>query len=159
MKIETWHADSLAGPMGEMKKAFEAKNTGLTVNLTSGRSKELAELILRGAVCDVFAASDPAVIRSLFGKQLDGRPVASWYVVFSANELVVITPRGNPLGIRMMKDLAGEGVVLARVAGERIWRRPVRLNSSNARRLRREGRNGPRESSTRPSKKTPFQTF
>ena len=44
MKIETWHADSLAGPMGEMKKAFEAKNAGLTVNLTSGRSKELAEL-------------------------------------------------------------------------------------------------------------------
>jgi len=119
MKIETWHADSLAGPMGEIKKAFEAKNTGLTVNLTSGRSKELAELILRGAVCDVFAASDPAVIRSLFGKQLDGRPVASWYVVFSANELVVITPRGNPLGIRRMKDLAGEGVVLARVAGEK----------------------------------------
>jgi len=119
MKIETWHADSLAGPMGEMKKAFEAKNTGLTVNLTSGRSKELAELILRGAVCDVFAASDPAVIRSLFGKQLDGRPVASWYVVFSANELVVITPRGNPLGIRRMKDLAGERVVLARVAGEK----------------------------------------
>ena len=35
MKIETWHADSLAGPMGEIKKAFEAKNTGLTVNLTS----------------------------------------------------------------------------------------------------------------------------
>ena len=46
MKIETWHADSLAGPMGEMKKAFEAKNTGFTVNLTSGRSKELAERAL-----------------------------------------------------------------------------------------------------------------
>ena len=119
MKIETWHADSLAGPIAEMKKAFEAKNTGFTVNLTSGRSKELAERILQGAVCDVFAASDPAVIRSLFGKQLDGRPFASWQVVFSANELVVITPKGNPLGIRSMKGLAGEGIVLARVAGEK----------------------------------------
>ena len=26
MMIEVWHADSLAGPMSEMKKAFEARN-------------------------------------------------------------------------------------------------------------------------------------
>ena len=42
MMIEAWHADSLAGPMSEMKKAFETRNPNIRINLTSGRSKELA---------------------------------------------------------------------------------------------------------------------
>jgi molybdate transport system substrate-binding protein len=119
MVIETWHADSLAGPMMEMKKAFEAKNSAVTVNLTSGRSKELAERILKGEACDVFAPSDPAVAKDLFGKQVGGKAAASWYVVFSANEMVVITAKGNPLGIKQMSDLAKSGVKFARVTGEK----------------------------------------
>jgi molybdate transport system substrate-binding protein len=120
--IEVFHADSLAGPMGELKKAFEARNAGVTVNLTSGVSKKLAERILGGDVCDVFAPSSPAVIdQDLMGKKLagSGADAASWYVVFSANEMVVITARGNPLGIRQASDLAKPGVRLARVTGEK----------------------------------------
>jgi molybdate transport system substrate-binding protein len=119
MMLEVWHADSLAGPMIEMKKAFEAKNTDIMVNLTSGRSKELAERILKGETCDVFAPSDPAVAKDMFGKQVSGKAAASWYVVFSANEMVVITGKGNPLGIKRMTDLAKSGVQLARVTGEK----------------------------------------
>ncbi|MDP1990992.1 MAG: molybdate ABC transporter substrate-binding protein [Syntrophales bacterium] len=119
MIIEAWHADSLAGPMGQMKKTFEVKHTGITVNLTSGRSKELADRILKGEVCDVFAPSDPAVVKYLFGKKVDGRDAASWYVVFSANELVVITGKGNPLGLKKMTDMAKNGISLARVTGEK----------------------------------------
>ncbi len=37
--IELFHADSLGGPMGELKKAFETKNPAVVINLTSGRSK------------------------------------------------------------------------------------------------------------------------
>lgn len=118
MMIEAWHADSLAGPMSEMKKAFEAKHTDIVVNLTAGRSKELADRILNGDTCDVFAPSDPAVVKYLFGKKVGGREAASWYVVFSANELVVITTKGNPLGLKQMTDLAKDGVTLARVTGE-----------------------------------------
>jgi molybdate transport system substrate-binding protein len=117
--VEVWHADSLAGPMQEMKKAFEAKNAAVRVNLTSGRSKELAERILKGEECDVFAPSDPAVIQSLFGKKVGDGVAASWYVVFSANELVVITKKGNPLGLKRMIDLGRGSVTLARVAGEK----------------------------------------
>jgi ABC-type molybdate transport system substrate-binding protein len=69
MTVEVWHADSLAGPMNEMKIAFEGKNPGIVVNLTSGRSKELAERILQGDACDVFAPSDPAVVKNMFGKK------------------------------------------------------------------------------------------
>ncbi len=118
MIIEAWHADSLAGPMNEMKKAFEAKSTDI-VNLTSGRSRELAERILDGDPCDVFAPSDPAVVRDLFGRKAGGRDAASWYVVFSANELVVITAKGNPRGLKTMTDLGRGGVTLGRVAGEK----------------------------------------
>ena len=119
MMIEAWHADSLAGPMSEMKKAFETRNPGIRVNLTSGRSKELAERILKGEACDVFAPSDPAVVQSMFGKKVGGTDAASWYVVFSANELVVITAKGNPRGVKQMTDLAKSGITVARVTGEK----------------------------------------
>ena len=59
--IEVFHADSLAGPMQQLKKAFEGKNQEVTVNLTSGVSRQLAERILKGDVCDVFAPSAPAI--------------------------------------------------------------------------------------------------
>jgi molybdate transport system substrate-binding protein len=120
--IEVFHADSLAGPMQELKKAFEGKNQGVTVNLTSGVSRQLAERILKGDVCDVFAPSSPAVIdEDLMNKKIagSGKEAASWYVVFSANEMAVITAKGNPLGIRQVADLAKPEVKFVRVTGEK----------------------------------------
>ena len=120
--LEVFHADSLAGPMKELKKAFEAKHQGVTINLTSGVSKQLAERILKGDTCDVFAPSSPAVIEEdLMNKKIagTGKDAASWYVVFSANEMVVITAKGNPLGIRQVADLAKPGVQFVRVTGEK----------------------------------------
>jgi len=118
--LEVFHADSLAGPMQEIKKAFEAKYPGVTINLTSGVSRQLAERIMKGDPCDVFAPSSPAVIdEDLMRKPIAGSPrdAASWYVVFSANEMVVITEKGNPLGIRQAADLAKPGVKVVRVTG------------------------------------------
>jgi molybdate transport system substrate-binding protein len=112
--VEIFHADSLAGPMRELKKAFEARNKGVTINLTSGVSRQLAERILKGDTCDVFAPSSPAVADDLMGKN-----AAPWYVVFSANEMVVITAKGNPLGIRQVADLAKPDVKFVRVTGEK----------------------------------------
>jgi len=117
--IEVFHADSLAGPLGQVKKAFEAKNPRITVNLTSGPSKVLAERIFKGGTCDVFAPSDPAVAKDMIGKKADGKDAATWYITFSANEMVVITQKGNPLGINQMADLAKDGVKVVRVTGEK----------------------------------------
>lgn len=108
--VEVFHADSLAGPMRKLKQAFEASVANIMINLTSGRSKELAERIAGGAVCDVFAPSDPAVVSSAG---------AAWSVIFSANEMVLITQKGNPLRIHQVSSLAKPGVRLARVAGEK----------------------------------------
>jgi len=120
--LEVFHADSLAGPMRGLKQAFEGRSPGATVNLVSGTSKHLAERILKGEVCDVFAPSSPAVVEEdLLNKRIVGsdKVAASWYVIFSANEMVVITGKGNPLGIRSVADLAKPGVAFVRVTGEK----------------------------------------
>ena len=120
--VEVFHADSLAGPMRELKKAFEAKNKDATINLTSGVSKQLAERILQGDACDVFAPSSPAVVdQDLMNKKVAGsdRDAASWYVIFSANEMVVITAKGNPLAIRQVSDLAKPEVRFVRITAEK----------------------------------------
>ncbi len=108
--------------MQHVKKAFEARHAGVGVNLTSGTSKQLAERILKGERCDVFAPSSPAVMdKDLMAGKIagSGRAGASWYVIFSANEMVVITAKGNPLGIRQVSDLAKPGVEFVRVTGEK----------------------------------------
>ena len=120
--IDVFHADSLAGPMKAMKTAFEARNPGIQVNLVSGRSQELAERILKGDPCDVFAPSSPAAIeKELMVKKVAGtdKPAATWSAVFSANEMVVIIAKGNPKGIGKMADLAQPGVRFSRVTGEK----------------------------------------
>jgi molybdate transport system substrate-binding protein len=121
-QIEVLHADSLGGPMRALKAAYEARHPGVTLNLTSGVSRQLAERILKGDACDVFAPSSPAVI----DEDLMSRPIAgtgaiaaSWYVVFSANEMVIVTSKGNPLGIRKATDLAKPGVRFVRVTGDK----------------------------------------
>jgi molybdate transport system substrate-binding protein len=120
--VEVFHADSLAGPMAALKKSFEAKNAGVALKFTPGTSKALAERILKGEVCDVFAPSSPAVIdEDLMGKKAGGasQDAASWYVVFSANEMAVITAKGNPLAIRQVADLAKPEVKFARITAEK----------------------------------------
>lgn len=112
--IEVFHADSLAGPMSGLKKAFEAKHQGVTINLTPSTSRQLADRILKGESCDVFAPSSAAIADELVTKK-----AAAWSVVFSANEMVVITAKGNPLGIRQIADLAKPGVSFVRITGEK----------------------------------------
>ena len=112
--IEVFHADSLAGPMSGLKKSFEAKNNGVTINLTSSTSRQLADRILKGDPCDVFAPSSSAIANELVTKK-----AAPWSVVFSANEMVIITAKGNPKGIQKIADLAKPGVTFARITGEK----------------------------------------
>ena len=120
--LEVLHADSLAGPMRALKQAFEAKQPGVALRLTPGVSRELAARILIGETCDVFAPSSPAVIdQELMNKKIAGtdKDAATWYVVFSVNEMVIITAKGNPLGVKQLADLARPGVKFARVTGDK----------------------------------------
>jgi ABC-type molybdate transport system substrate-binding protein len=67
--IEVFHADSLAGPMSGLKKAFEAKHQSVTINLTPSTSRQLADRILKGETCDVFAPSSSAIANELVTKK------------------------------------------------------------------------------------------
>ena len=121
-ELVVFHADSLAGPMRALKSAFEAAHPGVTLALTPGVSKQLAERIASGEACDVFASSSPAVIDDdLMNKPVrgTGNAAATWYVVFSANEMVIVTAKGNPLGIRHAADLTRAHVRFIRVNGEK----------------------------------------
>lgn len=121
-ELDVFHADSLAGPMREVKRAFEGQRPGVTVRLTSGVSKQLAERIVGGDACDVFAPSSPAVIdEDMMGKPVrgTGKAAASWYVVFSANEMAIITTKGNPLKLARAGDLFRSDVKFVRVTGDK----------------------------------------
>ena len=120
--VDVFHADSLGGPMRELKRAFEATQSRRHDQSHVGRLRELAGADRQGEVCDVFAPSSPAVIdQDLMNKKIAGtdRDAATWYVVFSANEMVVITAKGNPLGIKQVVDLARPDVKFVRVTGEK----------------------------------------
>lgn len=112
--LEVFHADSLAGPLGAIKKAYEAKHSGTTIKLTGGTSRALADRILAGEHCDVFAPSSSAIANELVTKN-----AAPWSIVFSANEMVVITAKGNPKGIKQVSDLAKPGVTFTRITGDK----------------------------------------
>jgi molybdenum ABC transporter molybdate-binding protein len=112
--VVVFHADSLAGPMSELKKAFEAKNPGVTITFTSGTSRQLADNILKGDACDLFAPSSAAIADELVAKN-----ATAWSVIFSANEMVIITAKSNPQGIGQIADLAKPGVTFVRINGEK----------------------------------------
>lgn len=112
--VDVFHADSLAGPLGAIKKSFETKNPGVTINLTGGTSRQLADRILKGEPCDVFAPSSAPIADELVAKN-----AAAWSVVFSANEMVIITPKNNPRQIRQVSDLTRPGVTFVRITGEK----------------------------------------
>src|SRR5690348_1663569 len=112
--LEVFHADSLAGPLTQIKQAYEAKHPGTTITLTGGTSRQLADRILNGEPCDLFAPSSPAIVDELVTKH-----AAAWSIVFSANEMVVITRKGNPHGVHSIADLAKPDLKFVRITGEK----------------------------------------
>ncbi|MBP1932721.1 molybdate ABC transporter substrate-binding protein [Ammoniphilus resinae] len=116
-KIHIFHADSLTGPMNDLKESFQQNHFNTEIILHAGRSKELAEQILAGERCDVFAASDPKVMETLLGRRIadQEKEAVSWHVSFSANEMVLISRKGCE--IKSLKDLLHPEIRFARVTG------------------------------------------
>jgi molybdate transport system substrate-binding protein len=70
-----------------------------------GGSNALAAQIRQGAPADVFASANTALPSGLHKDGLCSKPV-----VFTRNQLVVITPRSNPAGIHSVYGLRKSGV-------------------------------------------------
>jgi len=72
-----------------------------------GGSGALEAQIEQGAPADVFAAASPQQPAALYAKGLVERPVE-----FATNQLVLVTPRGNPARIHSVADITRPGVRL-----------------------------------------------
>jgi molybdate transport system substrate-binding protein len=107
--LNVFAAASLTGAFGEIARAFEAANPGVTVAFNFAGSQALRTQIEQGASADVFASADHKNMDTMVTENLvaNGK-----YQDFANNRLVVILPPKNPANIQTLQDLARPGVKL-----------------------------------------------
>ncbi|WP_262852085.1 molybdate ABC transporter substrate-binding protein [Mumia quercus] len=94
-------AASLTEAFDELEEAFEREHDGVDVRLAYDSSAVLAEQVLQGVPADVLATADEATMRKVVeAKAADGDPAP-----FATNTLTIVTPPGNPGGVRGVQDL------------------------------------------------------
>jgi molybdate transport system substrate-binding protein len=113
--LTVFAAASLTDAFGEIGKAFEAANPGVTVTLNFAGSGALRTQIEEGAPADVFASAS--------GKEMDTLVTGSFVTkevpqIFLTNKLVAILPANNPATLEKLEDLAKPGIKLVLAAEE-----------------------------------------
>ena len=106
--LTVFAAASLTGAFGDIGKAFEAANPGVTVKFSFAGSQVLVTQIEQGAPADVFASADHKNMDALVTANM----VASGYKDFATNLLTVILPPKNPANVQTLQDLAKPGLKL-----------------------------------------------
>jgi molybdate transport system substrate-binding protein len=107
--LRVWSCGGLAEAFIKVNENYE-KKTGTKIAYTGAFAAALGKSLLGNAVTDVFAGRVLALSQKLreAGKMVYFRPLCF-------TEYVIITPLGNPAGVRSMEDLARPGlpVILA----------------------------------------------
>lgn len=103
-------AASLTETFTELADAFEADHPGVDVVVVFGSSTTLAEQAVDGAPGDVLATADPRAMEVA----VDRGATSLEAEAFALNELVIVTPPGNPANITGLDSLARSGVDWAR---------------------------------------------
>lgn len=111
-KLTVAAAANLRDVFGEIERTFHAR-TGVEVIFSYGSTAQLAEQIENGAPFDVFAAADTEHIDSLLTKQ---KVVADSRAVYALGQLALWIPKGEPSGVRTLKDLTGSQIRYIAVA-------------------------------------------
>ena len=107
-------AASLTETFNQIGKDFEAANPGVKVTFSYGGSSGLAQQITAGAPADVFASASPATMKTVTDAgDANGAPAT-----FVKNQLVIAVPKGNPKGVKGLKDLEDPKVKVALCAKE-----------------------------------------
>lgn len=107
--VTVFAAASLTASFTDIAAAFERAHPQARVTLAFGGSSTLVTQIRNGAPADVFASADVANMDRLAA---DGR-VAGPATVFTRNRLMIVVPRGNPLRVQGLADLARPEVFVA----------------------------------------------
>lgn len=110
--ITVYAAASLRSVFDEIKKRYEDRNPGSTVEFTFAGSSDLVTQLTQGAKADVFASADT---RNMDKAEAAGL-LADKPVNFASNTLVIVTAPGNPKQIHGFADLAEPGLVVVECA-------------------------------------------
>lgn len=101
-------AASVGDAVEEVAAMLEASHDGLDVVVSADGSSALVAAVLEGAPADVLVTADePSAARVV-----DAGLVAGDAVIVATNELQIVVPAGNPLGIGGLDDLDGVTVAL-----------------------------------------------
>jgi molybdate transport system substrate-binding protein len=103
-------AASLTETFTGLAATFEDEHPGVEVELVFGSSTTLAEQAVDGAPGDVLATADSRAM----GVAVDGGATSLEPEAFALNELVIVTPPGNPAAVTGLGSLARSGVDWAR---------------------------------------------
>ena len=107
--LTVFAAASITQAFGDIGKAFEAANPGVTVTLNFAGSQALVTQIQQGAPADVFASASGTNMDTLVTGGFVDKATPQ---VFLTNILVVILPSSNPANVQTLKDLAKPGLKL-----------------------------------------------
>jgi molybdate transport system substrate-binding protein len=100
-------ASSLTNAFTEIGQQFEKDNADVKVLNTFSASGKLAQQVVEGAPIDVFASADQkAMDRAQDGGAID----AATRKDFVRNQVVMIVPTKDPLGLKSVKDLSSDKV-------------------------------------------------
>lgn len=105
-------AASLTESFTELAESFKDEHPGVEVDLVFGSSTTLAEQAVDGAPGDVLATADSRAMEVA----VDGGVTSQEPEAFALNELVIVTPPGNPADVTGLGSLARPGVDWAKCA-------------------------------------------
>jgi molybdate transport system substrate-binding protein len=110
--VTVFAASSLTQGFTKLGTIFERQHSGTKVRFNFAASDTLATQITQGAPADVFAAASTTPMETITSASLaSGTPE-----LFVSNKLLIITPKGNPAGLKDPHDLARPGLKLVLAA-------------------------------------------
>ncbi len=105
-------ASSLTNALNEINKAYTALKPWVTLTPNYGSSGTLQTQIEQGAPCDVFLSAAAAQMDNL---QTENLLLTGSRITLLTNKIVLIVPKGNPLGLTGFSDLTLSKVKLIAV--------------------------------------------
>ncbi len=101
--------------MEAQAEAFRKRQPAVILRINPGPSSGLANQIIEGAPVDLFLSAS-----SSWADKVEQAGLAAERVDLLTNSLVIVVPKGNPLGINSPEDLAKDPVKRIALAGEHV---------------------------------------